>query len=78
MASSLSPPNPQSRGSTTQEQSSNKRAFPVKFVWDHGGKDVSVRITSLNGDSRTIAMAQTSAGYHQVNVKLCAGRFEYR
>ena len=55
-----------------------KRAYPVRFVWDHGGGEVHVCITSPSGESRTIALQRAAAGHHEVIVKLCVGRFEYR
>ena len=63
-----------------------KSAFPVKFVWDHPDenddvttKQVLVRITHAGSRAgRTIKLARTSQGHHEVIVKLSQGRFEFR
>ncbi len=60
-------------------ESGSRKTYPVKFVWDHGGSEVFVCITNAHSKAgRTIAMAKTANGHHEVIVKLSQGRFEYR
>ncbi len=65
--------------------SSSETSYPVRFVWDRGGSDVHVCLTSTSsGESRTLAMPKTetrgegAAAHHEVLVKLGVGRYEYR
>ena len=62
------------RKSTMEE-----KCYPVRFVWDRGGKEVHVCITSSAGESRTLALSRVGEeAHHEVVVKLAVGRFEYR
>ena len=55
--------------------------YPVRFVWDHGGDDVSlVLAAAASGGSevRTVPMRRQPEGHHEELVALNLGRYEYR
>jgi hypothetical protein len=59
----------------------DKKLYPVRFVWDHGGHKVFVCLTTpaaSGGESRTIELHKQPEGHHETLVALTIGRFEYR
>ena len=66
---------------TTEKEKEGKRPplYPVRFVWDHGGDDVSVVITAApGGDVRTVKLRSFQEGHHEELIALNLGRYEYR
>ena len=51
---------------------------PMKFVWDHGGKDVHLCLADLGGTFAPITMKKNETGrLHEVKLELSPGRYEY-
>ena len=54
--------------------------YPVRFVWDHGGDDVSLVLAAAAAASevRTVPLRRQPEGHHEELVALNLGRYEYR
>ena len=68
---------------TEKEREGCKRPplYPVRFVWDHGGDDVSVVIAAGpggGGDGRKVQLRRQPEGHHEELIALNLGRYEYR
>ena len=68
-------------GAAAEKESKKQQPlYPVRFVWDHGGDDVSVVITAAagGGDVRTVKLRRQRPFYHEELIALNLGRYEYR
>ena len=54
----------------------SRRTFPTRFVWDHGGEEVFLRITRPEG-SEAIPLNKSSDGTFDISLSLGQGRYEY-
>ena len=58
--------------------------YPVRFVWDHGGDDVSLVLAAAASgggggiEVRTVPLRRQPEGHHEELVALNLGRYEYR
>ena len=55
--------------------------YPVRFVWDHGGDDVSLVLAAAasgGNEVRTVQLRRQPEGHHEELVALNLGRYEYR
>ena len=47
----------------------SRRTFPTKFVWDHGGREVSLCIVKPEG-SETVPLARSEDGTFEITTSL--------